>query len=147
MRGSASWCQLPRYRHLGSVGLRLCPDGESDIIWSRGLDLTPTDAQHRFAEASELLAKLKKPSSLQKLYAPLSQAFKHQEILRGVAPGALKATLWGFIERVPKLPRPDTASGLCSPGDSPRSPSAYDLASPAHWRVPRRQLSQQQPEQ
>jgi len=32
---------------------------ESDIIWNRGLDLTPTDAQHRFAEASELLAKLK----------------------------------------------------------------------------------------
>jgi hypothetical protein len=50
---------LARNRQLGSVGLRLRPDGESDIIWNRGLELTPTDAQHRFAEAPELLAKLK----------------------------------------------------------------------------------------
>ena len=35
------------------------PDGESDIIWNRGLELTPTDGQHRFGEAFQLLAKLK----------------------------------------------------------------------------------------
>jgi hypothetical protein len=38
--------------------LGFCPDGESDIIWNRGLELTPTDAEHRFAEVSQLLAKL-----------------------------------------------------------------------------------------
>jgi hypothetical protein len=32
--------KLARNRHLGSVGLRLRPDGESDIIWNLGLELT-----------------------------------------------------------------------------------------------------------
>ena len=41
-------------------------DSAGFVIRNRGLDLTPTDAQHRFAEASELLAKLKKLSSLHK---------------------------------------------------------------------------------
>jgi hypothetical protein len=41
------------------VRLGFCPDGESDItIWNRGLELTPTDARHRFAEVSQLPAKL-----------------------------------------------------------------------------------------
>ena len=35
---------------------------------------------------------------------------------------------------------------LCSLGDSPRSLRLMTLPPPAHWRVPRRQLSQQQPE-
>jgi hypothetical protein len=67
------------------AGLRLRPDGESDIIWNRGLELTPTDGQHRFAEASELLAKLQNsPLSTNSTFS-FSQAFKHQENLRSVA--------------------------------------------------------------
>src|SRR5271169_2836725 len=84
------------------------------------------------------------PSTSSTLFLP--SPLGHRENPKGRCPWRSQGNPLGVVERVPKLPRPDTPSGLCSLGDSPRSPSAYDLASPAHWRVPRRQLSQQQPE-
>ena len=40
-----------------AVSIKLLTRGESDIIWNCGHDLTPTDAQDRFAGVSYLLAK------------------------------------------------------------------------------------------
>ena len=53
--------EVGRKRVRGSVGLGFRPEvGKSDGMRNRGLDLTLADAQHAFAEASELLAKPRK---------------------------------------------------------------------------------------